>query len=97
MTKDEAIKFNNSGIWKDMTDRQLAEFQLLQKRLCMPFSEFHRAVESVLGRPVYTHEFANCDALTAEFYGELAPPTFEEIIEPILHKLNFVVFSKTEQ
>ena len=27
--------------------------------LCGPFDEFHRYVEKILGRPVWTHEFAD--------------------------------------
>ena len=62
-----------------MTYRQIAEFQMEQDRLCMPFNVFHEAIEKVLGRPVFIHEFAFRDEIRKELYGEKEPPTFEEI------------------
>lgn len=83
LTKEQAIKLYQSGVWQDMTDRQIVEFQLFQDRLCMPFGEFSRAMSIVLGRDVFTHEFADCDALKAEFLGEKEPPTLEDIVNMI--------------
>ena len=62
-----------------MTYRQIAEFQLEQDKLCMPFDVFHEAIEKTLGRPVFTHEFAFRQQLRKELYGEKEAPTFEEI------------------
>ena len=62
-----------------MNYRQIAEFQIEQKLLCMPFAVFHEAMEKALDRPVFTHEFAFVDNLKKELYGEKEPPTFEEI------------------
>lgn len=83
LTREQAVKIFDSGIWKDMTDEQKVKFQLFEERLCMPWSEFQMAVERVLGRPVWTHEFANWDALKKEYLGEKAAPTFEEIMNQI--------------
>jgi len=80
LTKEQAIKIYESGIWKDMDFEQIVKFQLFQDRLCMPFSNFHEAVENVLGRPVYTHEFADRDSLVAEYLKQKPAPTFDEII-----------------
>jgi len=80
LTREQAIAIAQSGEWKDWTDDEIVKFQLFQKRLCLPFDEFHRAVEGVLGRPVYTHEFAHVDNLRAEYLGERQAPTFDEII-----------------
>jgi len=63
-----------------MSDADLVKMQLFQDRLCMPFNEFHRAIESVLGRPVWTHEFGSRGNLKAEYLGEKAAPTFDEIM-----------------
>lgn len=30
-------------------------------RLFCPFARFHKAVEEILGRPVFTHEFGNVE------------------------------------
>ncbi len=92
LTKEQAIKFYESGVWEDMTARQLVDFQLFQDRLCVPFGEFQKAVETVFNRPVYTHEFStsNRPSLIAEFYGKKDPPTFEEIIAPIKDRIHFI-------
>lgn len=58
MTKKEAIEFAVSGKWKTMSDFEKVKFQLYEEKLCMPFDVYHKAVEKVLGHPVFTHEFA---------------------------------------
>jgi len=40
---------------------------------------FTKLSKKTLGRPVFTHEFAFCEELRKELYGEKEPPTFEEI------------------
>lgn len=85
MTKEQALTIYESGIWRQWTDEQKARFQLFEDRLCMPFGEFHRAVEAVLGRPVWTHEFAssNQKRIQAEFLKEAPAPTLQEIMDLI--------------
>jgi hypothetical protein len=80
LTKEQAIAFYNSEVWKDMSDLQIAQMQLFQKFLAVPFNVFSEAVGKVLGRPVYTHEFASKENLQKEFLGDKEPPTFEEIL-----------------
>ncbi len=94
LTKGQAIKFGKSKIWKteNWTARQIVEFQLFQKILCMPFDVFHEAMEKALGRPVYTHEFGlNVEGLKKELLGEKSPPTLEEIIQMIPAEKRVVV------
>lgn len=79
LTKEQAIAFGENKCYENMTYRQIAEFQMEQDRLCMPFDVFHEAIEKTLGRPVFTHEFAFREELRKELYGEKEPPTFEEI------------------
>ena len=79
LTKEQALAFYENKCYENMTERQIAEFQMEQDRLCIPFGVFHRAIEKVLGRPVFTHEFAFPEKLRKELYGEKEPPTFEEI------------------
>lgn len=75
-----------------MTSRQIAEFQIEQDRLCVPFDVFHKAITEALGRPVYTHEFAlNRDGLRKELRGEKEPPTLEEIINLIPEDKRIVI------
>ncbi len=81
LTREEALAFHDSRAWEKLTPRERAIFQIDQDRLCMPFSEFHKAIEEALGRPVWTHEFGlNRDGLRAELAGEKDAPTFEQIL-----------------
>lgn len=77
-----------------MNHRQIAEFQIEQDRLCMPFSVFHEAIEKTLGRPVYTHEFVNSEGLRKELYGEKPAPTFEEILDLIPKDKHVLIIEK---
>jgi len=79
LTKEQAIAFAKNKCYEDMTYRQIAEFQIEQDKLCIPFNVFHEAIEKTLGRPVFTHEFAFREELRKELYGEKEPPTFKEI------------------
>jgi len=83
LTQEQAIAFAKSDIWKEWSDQQIVELQLFQRRLCVDFSRFHQAIESVLGRPVYTTEFGNPDRLIKEYFGENPKPTFQEIMNLI--------------
>lgn len=84
LTKEQAIVFGENKCYEGWSARQIAEFQLEQEKLCVPFDVFHEAIEKALGRPVYTHEFGlNRDGLRKELYGEKEPPTLEEIINLI--------------
>ncbi len=67
MTKQEAISLAKTGRWKTKTSEEIVSFQLYEDKLCMDFSDFHKAVEVVLGRPVFTTEFANPESLKNEF------------------------------
>lgn len=37
LTEEQAKELYNSEFWKDMTDEEIAVFQLHEDRLCMPF------------------------------------------------------------
>ena len=92
--KEQAIKIYNSEIWKDMTAKQIVDLQLFQNLLCVPFDLFHKSITEVLGRPVYTHEFAFQDLLEKEYLGEKPAPTFEDIINLIPEEKRIII---TEQ
>ncbi len=88
MTHEEAIEMSKSGWWKTKTVREIVEFQLYEDRLCMPFDEFHKAVEEALGRSVWTHEFADIKGLQAEYEGKREPESNPvESATRIFHKL----------
>ncbi len=73
MTKDEAIAKAKTGWWKDKTPQEIVDFQLYEEKICMDFSDFHKAVEAVLHRSVWTHEFADVMGLRAEYEGKRLP------------------------
>jgi len=83
LTKKEAIKKYKSGWWKDKTDEEIAEFQIHESRLCCPFDVFHKAVETWLGRPVWTHEFADSQALIDEKAGKVNIATFGQVVDKL--------------
>lgn len=67
LTKEQAIEFFENESYKDMSYREIAEFQINQQKLCMPFGIFHEAVEKTIGRSVFTHEFGtNSDGIKKE-------------------------------
>lgn len=82
-TKEEAIRFAESGEWKDLTFQERAAIFFHNPLLCMPFSVAHEAVEKVLGRGVWTHEFAKPELLIDKWNGRRDAPTFAEILAQI--------------
>jgi len=92
LTTEQAIAFAESGVWKEWDNEQIVRFQLFQSKLCMPFSRFHEAIEKVLDRPVYTHEFGlNPDGIKEEYLGTKQAPTLEEIINLIPEEKRLVI------
>jgi len=83
LTEAEAIALAKSGWWKGQNPRKIVLFQLWQRRLCMDFGDFHKAVEEALGRSVWTHEFVDQKSLQKEFLGDKSAPTMEEIMDII--------------
>lgn len=83
LTKEQAISFAESGIWKEWNSNQIVDFQLLQQLLCVDFGRFHEAMEEMLGRLIWTHEFADYDGLVMEYLGEKEAPPMEDIINMI--------------
>lgn len=81
MTEEEAVALAETKFWEKMTPREIATFQLYEDLLCMPFEVFHKSIEEVLGRPVWTHEFGlNRDGLKKELAGEAPMPTMRDIL-----------------
>lgn len=83
LTKEQAIALGEAKFYEKMSHREIAEFQISEPFLCMPFDVFHEALEKTLNRPVFTHEFACADDLRRELFEGKAPPTPEEIINMI--------------
>ena len=80
--RSRAIALFESRWWLTRSTREIAKFQLFTVELCLPFSIFHRALEDVLGRPIWIHEFGlNLEALVQEFLDERDAPTLAEILQ----------------
>lgn len=80
LSESEARSFAENKLYEKLSEVDRFEFQMIQDRLCMPFSEFHRCAEIALGRPVFTHEFAYRDHLIAEYKKEKPMSTFADVI-----------------
>ena len=91
LTKEQAIAMYDGGEWKTWDAEQIVKFQLFQDKLCVPFDKFHEAIEKVLGRPVWTHEFAFHDLLVREYLGIRPAPTMQEIIDLIPAEKRIVI------
>lgn len=97
--KEAAIALGKSGWWKDKSPEEICDVQLFTKELCMDFGDFHGAIEKALGRPVYTHEFGlDYDGIVAEYLGDRAAPTIEQIIGLLpADKTIVIALSSSEQ
>ena len=51
-------KFENNRWWTSEDKRVLGYYQLMNPLLLVPFDKFREALETLLGRPVWTHEMA---------------------------------------
>ena len=91
LNREQAIAFHDSKAYELMSHSERALFQINQKLLCMPFGVFHEAIESALGRPVFTHEFVDSDRLRKELMGEKPAPTFDEILALIPEDKRIVI------
>lgn len=93
MTEQQAIALYDSKWWESRSAFDIVSFQLFEERLCMPFGDFHKAVEEVLGRPVWTHEFGILGAaqLKREFLKERPAPTLDEILAIIPENKRIVI------
>jgi hypothetical protein len=81
LTKDQAIAFYHSNVWVDWDVQRIVRFQLFQKKLCMPLNVFYKAITEVLGRPIYSHEFAFRDVIVEEYLGVRPIPTLQEVLD----------------
>jgi hypothetical protein len=91
MNQEEARQMAETEWWEYATAEEVVSFQLYEEMLCCPFGVFHKAMEEVLGRPVFTHEFAYSEHLIAEVEGKVPTRTFEDIIELIPPEKRIIV------
>lgn len=91
LTTEEAIAFAESKIWQTWTNEQIVRLQLFQDKLAVPFDRFHEAITKVLGRSVFTHEFAFPNLLKEEYLGTRPAPSFEEIMDLIPEEKRIII------
>lgn len=91
MTKEQAIALAGTKWWTRCSPEEATLFQLYEERLCMPFGEFQAGMEKLLGRGVWTHEFAAPERLRAEAEGRAKRPTFDEIVALIPEEKRLLV------
>lgn len=70
ITKAEAIEWVNRQWWHGLDARTVALAQLRQELLCMPFGDFHDAVEAAAGCSVWDVEFSDPKKLIAMIESE---------------------------
>ena len=68
LNRKEAIKIYDNEYCLNMSNREIFVFQISQDKLCIPFEVFQKSAQIALGRPVFTHEFANPQSLLTEFF-----------------------------
>jgi hypothetical protein len=85
LTTDQAIRMAQSSWWVGMSPRDVAMFQLHERRICMPISKLIDCLQEALGRPVWHHELCSdsIGGLRAELRGDRRAPTFHEIVSLI--------------
>lgn len=94
-TREEAIEFASERKWESLTTKERGLLQLRQDRLCMEFSAFHEGITALLGRDVWTHEFASPDELWAEYLsGETI--SFADVLAKIPAHVGVIVASTGE-
>lgn len=82
--REAAIALEATKWWEGKSAHEIASFQMATQELCMPFDEFHKAIEAALNRPVWTHEFGlNRDGLREELQGNKPAPSFQDILDLI--------------
>ena len=72
LSKEQAVSLSKKNLQEKLTKKEIFFLQINQPRLLFEnFGIFHEAVEEVLGRPVYTHEFVNPDKLLLEYLNNI--------------------------
>jgi len=92
LSEKDALKIFHSKVWKEWTHEEIVRFQLFEERLCVPFHLYHKAIEKVLDRNVWTHEFVYLKRLQEEYLGKRKKPTIQDNIN-LLPKDNQIILN----
>ena len=55
--KNAMQKYGDNFWWESKDPVQVAMYQIFEDILMVDFSTYHEGLETIVGRPVYTHEF----------------------------------------
>lgn len=80
LTRDEAMTLYGLEWWEHADPEMIGEACLNQARLCCPFDAMHKAMEVYMGRPVWSHEFADPARLKAERRGTAVTDPLEMLV-----------------
>jgi hypothetical protein len=95
MTREEAIRFGEEGVWKKLTPVERAWMQLYQTRICMPLDVIYDAMQALFGRPVYSHEmWLDAMASLRKEAVEHRHISFAEVLEKIPTEKRIVVLKE---
>lgn len=67
MSEKEAIQMYDSGWWQDVTDEEILDRQLFERRTIMPFGIFVSVLERYLNEPLGQTAF-ECPELLQQLY-----------------------------
>ncbi len=70
-TEVSAQRFAEARRYENLSPLALVLFQLSQARLFVPFNIYQKAMEIVLERPVWSHEFGEPSRLMEELFTKL--------------------------
>ena len=80
----EEAKAKYKEAWWDSDDPKVLFLgQIQEPILLIDFDKFHKAAEQALGRPVWTHEFAESEELLDEFYKERPKATMKDVFDKL--------------
>lgn len=84
LSEQQALDIVESKAWERMTDVERATVQLLVNQCIMPLDVFQEALQSALGRGVFTHEIGlNRRGLLEELRGNVEAPDIDTILDMV--------------
>jgi len=86
LTKTQAVAFIETKAYEDLTYKQIADFQILQERVCVPFSVYHGAATEATGRCIMSDELYHplgMKGIIIDLMKKAPISTFDEIMELI--------------
>jgi hypothetical protein len=87
-------KYFENPWWDSEDPKEVFWGQVNESCLLMDFDKFHEATEKALGRPVWTHEFANPKSLIEEFQGKIPKATMSDVLGKLPQNKKIIIIQK---